>query len=325
MIQNFVFSPSAQYYFNRAYSLALGKPGQQPGQFNALQYGTIVQQGVTPSPMRIAFNIEKNLYGASPNHSKIDIYNLTTQSRQSIKQGYLVQLQAGYKNLVGTIFTGNVYITKSDRKGPDIVTSLECFDGGSSITNAILDKSYPPGTTLAQIIGDCISAMGIDIQFQPDGVSQGTVIGLTANVFTKGFTAHGPVKDTLAKVCKSQGLEWSVQNNCLSIKPITSSFFTAAQAIVVSEDTGLIGVPSNNQFYVQFSCLMNYQLVPGAMVQLISENTSLNGFYQIRTSKFDGDTYDQKWQVNCEAVPANNISIPLPGAEGSNVNTAVIA
>jgi hypothetical protein len=256
---------------------------------------------------------------------KIDIYNLSTQSRQNIKQGYLVQLQAGYNNLVGTIFTGNVYIAKSDRNGPDIITSLECFDGGSSILNAVLDKSYPAGTTMITILGDCVSAMGVDIAFQPDGASQGTIIGLTANVFTSGFVAHGPVKDTLNKMCKSQGLEWSVQNNALSIKPIVNSFVTSVKAIVVSQATGMIGVPSQNQFYTQFTSLLNYQLIPGGLVQLISDNTALNNYYQIRTSKFEGDTYENKWQVSCEAVLANNVLQNLPAAEGSNLNTAVIA
>src|SRR5271166_3515083 len=108
----FVFSPSAQYLFKRSYSVQIGPPNQT----TALQYGTI---GTPPSPLRIRFEIEKNLFGTSPNHSKIDIFNLSIQTRQAIKKGYLIQLKAGYNGLIGTIFTGNVFNTKSDREGPD--------------------------------------------------------------------------------------------------------------------------------------------------------------------------------------------------------------
>ena len=320
----FTYSPSAQYLFKRAYAVALGPPNQT----TALQYGTIVQSSnvgptLPPSPLKIRFEIDKNMYGTSPNHSKVELFNLATQTRQNIKKGYLVQLQAGYNNLIGTIFTGNVFISKSDRNGPDIITSLECLDGGSTIVYARLDKSYGAGTTLVQILNDVAQAMSVATSYNPVGVNAGVAVGIPNIVFNNGFHAIGPCKDTLTKLLKRTGLEWTVQDGNLNIIPKTN--YDGNTAIVVSSQTGMIGVPSQNEYFTQFTALLNPQLVPGALVQLISENEALNGFYKIRRSKFEGDSYDNKWQVSCEATIQSGIVQSLPANQGFNFNTAVIA
>lgn len=307
---------TAQYLFNRAYAVSLGPPNQ----VSALQYGTL---GLNPAPLRVRFDIDKNLFGASPNHSKIELYNLSIESRQAIKKGYLVQLQAGYNNLIGTIFTGNVFKATSDRKGPDIITTLECLDGGSAITYARLDKSYPAGVTNFQILTDIATAMSITANYQPVSVNAGVALGIPRVTYNTGFVATGPCKDTLDKLCKPQGLEWSIQNGNLNIIP--QSAYDGNSAQVVSIGTGMIGVPSTNDYFTQFTSLLNPKIVPGSLAQLISENASLNGYYKVRRSHYEGDSHDNKWQVACEATPQAGIVQNLPAAEGSNYNTAAIA
>lgn len=312
----FNYSPSAQYLFNRAYAVSLAPPGQ----VSALQYGTI---GKDPAPLRVKFEIEKTMFGASPNHSKIEIYGLSVASRQSIKKGYLVNLQAGYNNLLGTIFTGNVFFAKSDRNGPDIITSLECLDGGSSIVFARLDKSYPAGTTLIQILGDVAAAMSVTTNYQPDPVNAGIALGIPNVVYNNGFVCTGPCKDSLNKLLINQNLEWTIQDGNLNI--IHKGNYDGNTAVVISSLTGMIGVPSQNQFYTQFTSLLNPKLVPGALVQLISENDSLDGFYKIRKAKYEGDSHDNKWQVMCECTPMPNGSVQtLSASQGFNYNSAVI-
>lgn len=314
-LSTFNYSQTAQYLFKRSYAVSIGPPNQTA----ALQYGTL---GTNPAPLRVRFEIEKTVFGSSPNHSKIELFNLSTQSRQNFKKGYIVNLQGGYNGLVGTLFTGNVFITKSDRSGPDIITTLECLDGGASIVLARLDKSYPAGVTNIQILQDVATAMSVTTDSNP-GVSAGIVVGIPTQTFNKGFTATGPCKDTLDKLLKPQGLEWTVDNGNLNIIP--KSAYDGNSAQVVSAETGMIGVPSQNEFFTQFTSLLNPKLVPGALVQLISENAALNGFYKIRKSKLEGDSHENKWQVSCEAVPMPNVVQVFPAAEGFNFNPAALA
>lgn len=310
----FVFNPNQQYLFKRSYSVSLGPPNQT----SAVAYGTI---GKNPSPLRVRFDIDKNMCGSS-NKSKIEIFNLSTESRQAIKKGYLLQLQAGYNGLVENLFVGNVITPTSTRNGADIITSLECGDGESSIIFAKLDKSYPAGVTLATILSDIAKAMGTTTSSNPAGVSAGIALGIPNVTYNKGFVAHGSCKDTLDKLVKPVGLEWTVQNGNLNIIPI--SLFDGKTAVLLSSETGMIGVPSQNQFFTQFTSLLNPKLVPGALVQLKSENTSLNGFYKIRRAHYEGDSHDTKWQVSCEAITQSNVVQNQLPAKGFDYTTAVV-
>lgn len=320
----FVFSPQAQYLFKRSYALAIGGPGTTA----SLQYANFPLVGPNgiqaPSPLRIQFDIDKNAVGSS-NKSKITVYNFSLQTRQSIKKGWVLRLQAGYNGLVETIFFGNVPAgagVKSKRDGPDIVTELECGDGENAIAYATLDKSYPSGTTLAQIITDLGSAMGATVNGQP-GVGAGVIAGIPAIVFNNGRHVRGSVRDSLETLLTPYNLRWNVHNGNLNILPRGAS--NGQTAILVSRATGMIGVPSYNNDLLQFTNLLNPKLVPDALIQMESENTALNGFYKLNRCHYEGDTHDTKWQVACEGIKSQNLIQALPTATGFNAQGAVVS
>jgi hypothetical protein len=314
-----VFNSQSQFLFGRCYSLSIGAPGQTA----ALQYANFNPPGQTQplSALKIRFDIQKNLIG-SPNKSKIEVFNFSQQTRQAIKVGWIVQLQVGYKNLVETIFIGNINPAglKSDRNGADIITVMECGDGESSISTSVLNKTYPPGSTLAQILQDIAIAMNTTTATNPVGVGSGIAVGIPNVVYGRGKTISGACKDTLNTLLQPQGLRWSVQNGALDIIPAIA--YNGDSAIVVSSATGMIGTPSKNDQYTEFSSLLNPKLVPGALVQLISENTALNGFYKVLTAHYEGDSHDSKWQVHCQCTEMSNVQT-LPVASGNNYTKAV--
>jgi hypothetical protein len=326
MITNaFAFSPNQQYLFGRSYSVSVGAPYKAA----AIQYGNIGQKVgpdgsiLNAAPLRVKFDIDKNLLGSS-NKAKIELYNMSVVSRQYIKVGYNVLLQAGYNGLIRNLFLGNVHPDglEAKRNGSDIIMSMECGDGESAIANGRLDKSYPPGTTLAQILSDIGNAMSTPTTFNPQGVSAGAVIGIPSVIFNNGWLAHGPCNVLLNTLCKAQGLQWSVQNGNLNIIPYGKN--NGRSAIVVSSATGMIGVPSFNGRIMQFISLLNPQIVPGSLVQLVSENITISGFYAVQRAHYEGDSHDNKWQVSCECIPQSGVSQNLPAANGFDFNTAVV-
>jgi hypothetical protein len=118
-------------------------------------------------------------------------------------------------------------------------------------------------------------------------------------------------------------LEWNVTNGLLNIYPIKQT--NGVEAQLISLETGMIGVPSTNNDILQFTSLLNPKLLPGTPISLVSENKSLNGFYKIRKSHFEGDSHDQKWQVTCECIPIQETVIISGNTQASNVqleNTA---
>lgn len=302
-VSNFVYQQGAQYLFNRAYSVSIAAPNNTI----ALQYGTL---GNNPAPLRVKFDINK--IGGTSNKSKIELYNLSAQSRQTFKVGYLVQLEAGYNGLTRILFAGNILNSISKRNGADIITSLECGDGEASITFASYDQSYPAGVTLVQILEDLTKALSLNV---------GSVLGIPQVTYNKGFTTHGSVRDALDKLLPPNGLEWNVNNGAVNIIPIDKH--NGQSAIVLSKATGMIGVPSKGNDFTQATSLLNPQLVPGVPVQLISDTSSLNGFYKIRRSHFEGDSHEKKWEVSLEMDPITAAIQNLKPAQGLNFQPAL--
>lgn len=324
MIQSTTLKQGGIYLFGRSYALSIGKSLKQPG---ALQYANFAINGpdgkpVPASPIRVAFELEKNNLGTM-NKAKFEVYNLSQQARNSIEQGNVVQFQAGYKGLVQTLFVGNIHPKgiKSERKGADIVLTFEAGDGESAITSSILHNAYPPGTTLAQILGDIGKAMNLTTASNPDGVSAGVSVGIPNVVYGKGISVDGACKDTLNKLLTPLNLSWSIQNLALTIVPRDA--YNGSTAIVVSKETGMIGVPSKNP-YLTFTSLLNPNLVPNALVQIISDNKSLRGYYKINKGKYEGDTHDNKWQVQCECVAMPGVTQKLPTATNFDYFSAVV-
>lgn len=321
----FLYSSSGNYEFGRAYALNIGPPGK----VNAVQYGTILHPPyLKAAPLRIRFDINKNLFGASANHSKIEIFNLSVLSRQNIKKQYLVQLIAGYSNVLGgdsmaeILFTGNVFYAKSVRSQADIITELECLDGGSAIAMSRINKSYS-NTPLINILSDIAKAMAVVTPYQPAAVMAGISLGIP-NPTLPSFVADGPCRDVLNTLLDSQGLQWSVQNGVLNIVPKTG--YNGNTAILVSSQTGMIGVPSLNNQYTVFTSLLNPKLVPGALISLVStSNPALNGYFKIQNAHYEGDSHGDKWQVTCECTKQNTVVQNLNLGEGQNFGPAVIA
>lgn len=328
-ISNFNYNPNAHYLFSRTYSMQIGAPNQTTAlQFSNISVGT-GPSSPPSSAFRVSFEIDKNMFGASPNKTKIEVWNLGYQNRSKIKPGYIIQLQAGYRGLMDTIFVGNVSAlagVKNERHGPDVITSFECGEGESVIVMSRLDKSYPAGTTLAAIINDIAASMSVSSVVTDQGVSNGGFQGIPNVTYGRGYTAKGPCKDSLDFLLKNAGLRWTVQNGTLVILPLSSTT-NPESAILVSSGitvdlasgisqfnpnkaTGLIGVPSVGNNLISFKTLLNPKIKPGALVQLQCEDVTLNGFYKVNRARYVGDTHDAtKWHIECETVGTTKLQV----------------
>ncbi len=284
---------SAQYLFNRDWAVTVGVQGET---------------GVKYTKLKTVFDIDKTSFATS-NKAKISIYNCSEVSRISFqKKGLIIKLEAGYKGLLETLYLGDVVRVESKRAGPDIITTFECGDAERQLVNAHFEQSYPAGTAYVKILQDLSVALGVNI---------GTVIGIQNLKFNSGVSMTGSIKHVLDKLLRKTGLEWSVQNNYLQIIPIRSH--NGQTAVILTRNTGLIGVPSQKESGIQAIALLNPRLMPGSPIQLISQ--TINGFFKIRKAHFEGDSHGQKWQVTCEGVRIN-AEQTFPQNAGSTFKTS---
>lgn len=279
--------------FKRSYSLTIGPAGQP---------------GFTYDNLKINFDIHKNSSDSS-NKAKISLYNLNKESIVKFAKGSVIRLNAGYVGSTETLYFGDVLKATSERKGPDVVTTFECGEGYHQLTSLFFDKAYGKNTKVVDIITDLSKALNAD------GIDIGTVAGIKDQVLSGGFVCTGSVRRNLKLLLKGQGLEFSIQNNVLQIIPIGSHL--GLDPILVSQDTGLIGYPSETTDLYKFNSLLNPHLMPGRVVLI--KSTTVNGVFKIRTSHFQGDTNGPKWNVDCEAD-----KIPFKELPPQNVGTDFI-
>ena len=322
-LTNFSPTQSGQYLFQREYSLAIAPPKQSA----SIQYSSMATIGsdgtlLPPSPLRISFDIQKTPTGTS-SKAKIVLYNISAQTRKQVLAGWNVLLKAGYKGNVLPLFLGAVHPNglKSARSGSEITLEMECGDGEAAIVMSTLDKSYPNNTTLSQILGDIATAMNDSTTLVPQGVTSSSAINVPNVQYARGITVSGPCQQTLTNLLEPLGMRWSVQNGVLTILPVTA--YNQNPAILVSKETGLIGVPSLNKTFVEFTSLLNPNIQPNSLVQIKSEDTSFNGSFKVLNAHYEGDTYDNKWQVKCQCVKLDNVVQDLPASSGFDFSSGV--
>lgn len=293
--------------YSRSYRLTLGTLARP----NLAIYGNTPagSVGLLPTPLRIEFEIEKTCVAAA-NKGQVKITNMNDTNRAALRPGIIGTLEAGYAGALQTLFVGGIAKAKTERQGPDIVTTLDMGDAEASIQNTVLDKSYGAGTLLTQVLTDCCLAMQLPTPAQPDSTQFGLALGIPAVRFAKGLTVHGPVRSTLTRLCRTYGLEWSIQNNAIQIIPLKAHNGVTAETL--SKDTGLIGVPSFDGSLCLVQALLNPRLVPGCLIAVQSK--TVNGFFKVRKGKWTGDTHGQPWLCELESIPMPALQNYLPSS-----------
>ena len=99
------------------------------------------------------------------NDARIEVYNLSSDSANRIKQGQPVVLSAGYEGDAGTIFMGVVDGVSIDRQQADKITTIEATDR-ELFKGVNINKTYKEGIKASQIIADIIQETGFEIKLK---------------------------------------------------------------------------------------------------------------------------------------------------------------
>lgn len=257
--------------------------------------------------LRFAFNITKTSE-ANPNVGTVSLFNVSKESRALLEEPESqVVIAAGYSgfgvnpiettSILGLDKTEVIYIgdirlngVRHERKGPDILTTLECSTGINALSSAKINKSFAKGTTALQVIQELASTMGLNIaQLQTEG----------ADVFLGGLSLSGPSKNILTDVLNKLGVQWSIQDDELQI--VDKQLVTGEPVVLLTKETGLIGVPTRrtNGSYV-FQSLLNPKIRPGRPLSVVSD--AITGIFRPRKVDHQGDLDGGPWDTTIEAI-----------------------
>jgi len=284
--------------FHRNASLTLARPRGT----GADSYFTQDANAVVITELRMVGRIEKHLH-AEPNTCTIDIYNLADATRAAIERKPLhIRFEAGYDGEFKRIFTGDLRRGWTTTEGPDRVTHLEIADGDRAYNHARVGRSFRAGVDKRTAVKEIARSMGLKV---PTSIEEAREL---ADQFASGLTLQGPSQRELTRVLRSAGMSWSVQNGSLQI--LRNTDVRADQAIVISEDTGMIGSPDYGPpkkpgatAMLTAVVLLKPELTPGGRV-LVDSRDIKRGLFRVERLIHVLDTDPRgPWQTEIEAKP----------------------
>lgn len=260
-----------------------------PSRFNR-DYELAVQVGsgraiIIRPPFRIAFDVEKSVAGGL-NKATIQIYNLEESNRLALVKDaespkrIPLSLRVGYSGALRLLFKGTIHRGQNSREGTDMVTELECLDGGFDLLNSFTSATVRGGQrAVDQILTDMPNTAPGKINARPALIRPRVLVGASAKL----------IDDLL-----DDGETWFIDDEQLHIMrgdQVVSSFIP-----VVRADTGLLNTPTREQSKVTFESLLNPTLKIGGLCQLVSKTAPhLNGIYKITEMGYYGDNYGAEW------------------------------
>jgi hypothetical protein len=263
----------------------------------------------------VDFIVEKSLKPTDPNTCEIKIYNLAPASRQAIsgQHAVTVRLEAGYQGGVTQLYFAEARAGWTALQTIDYITHIESTDtiarpsgvrrtkkpiAGSATGNIV--RSYGAKVPIRTAFEAVSQAMGIGVGNLEAGLAQ---LGRPLPA-VYGGALMGNAAKRMTDLCRSAGLEWSIQDGNLQILDI-GGYLSTEKAIELAvspgRNTGLVGSPSvDSQGAVSATALIIPGLVPGVLVDF--DTLFVSGGYRVEKVRYQGSTRERDWYAHFDCV-----------------------
>ena len=245
------------------------------------------------SQLRCTFSINKNIQ-MKPNSSEITVYNLNTQTENSIMESATrVTVEAGYEgSQFGLIFDGDILQTiRYKEDGTTFALLIVALDGDRAINYDIANYSILKGQTQRAVIDHIVNNAD-------NPISLGSISDSFDNQpLSRGKVMFGKSSDYLRQLAKSKDCKFYVDNgeiNLISLEDLPED-----EIFDLAPDSGLIGTPEQSDYGVNGKCLINPQIKINSLIHI---DNSL-----VRAKKFELGT---------------NQSVPTESNSSSGVTTS---
>lgn len=250
-------------------------------------------------PIRVAFSSNKSVAGGL-NQMTLRVYNLNQSNRLALVKNpeeikYIgISFSVGYQDNLHLLFKGSVHRGENFREGADMITELECLDGGYDYLNSFTSRTVKGKTkALTALLSDLPNTEKGKVTEQSALLRPKVLVGQTMQLI-----------DSLI----NEGESWYVDDEKLYIlkdDEVVSSFIP-----VVDASTGLLNTPSRENYRVTFETLMNPSLKIGGLCNLVSVSAPhLNGVYKIDSMSYNGDNYGSDWVQSVTGLLAGNYRV----------------
>ncbi|ODS43191.1 hypothetical protein BGK37_12345 [Pasteurella multocida] len=235
--------------------------------------------------LRVSFEIDKTI-NEKPNPAKISIWNLNrTHINQALSQSFKkLTLLVGYHEL-RTIYSGDINKIKVRRDGLDFILDIECSDGFKAYTESRVSSTLKKGATDEQIVKE--------IQKTMPKVNESAVDIPNKRQLPRGRVMNGDSREVLNRIARNNNADWSIQDGNLVFLP--KDKVLNDDIVLLSQETGMLGMPEQTDDGLELSCLLNPALQIGGLVNVKSILEYFNGEYKIVKLSHSGDGLGGDW------------------------------
>lgn len=234
------------------------------GQF--LRYGKLVvskgSEGLDLSNLRFTFEVLASDI-ETPNTALIRIFNLAQETVNTIIQEFdTVTLTAGYENgNQGNIFQGDLkQFYFGNRNNVDNLLELRAGDGDLAYSKAVINETFPAGTTDQQTLSALAKSMGLPVAKTAEGF---LTLG---GILPRGKTLFGMARVHMGELAKRNNCRWSIQNGVVTLIPNTG--YLPGTAVEINSATGMIGSPEQTDNGIMLRCLLNPTIRVGHAIKI---------------------------------------------------------
>lgn len=253
--------------FNRNYHLSV-----------ELEDGSIL---IAQPPLTLEFQVVRNNF-ASSNVAQIRIFNLNELNRNLIRFNISnynryrgVILRAGYDENMPVIFAGNISQAWSSREGVNVVTQIECLDGGYALANGVLNQNFSVGTSRQTLIETMLERL--------PNVSVGAV-GTIDGELGRGNSFSGSTADIVNALT---GYKFYIDNEKSYV--LGDSECIRGEIDLIDSDSGLLGTPILEETIFHFDMIFEPRLIIGQKIELRSlTEKKFNGSYKVISLRHRG-------------------------------------
>lgn len=243
--------------------------------------------------LNVRFSVRQMCY-AFGSQAQISIFNLSMQDVNyltlfspffSSKKRNKVKISAGYDNNIVPIFEGDVWQALPTKHGADIVLNIKAVKGlfgGRQIVSKVI-KNKAKRIPVREVCKQTASWLKLPLNYLA-----------TSNKVLDTFVMTGNVTEAIKKINSIGDVVAFEEDNQLKVIDVKNPKGTGTR--VISEETGMIGIPAIDHFGATIKIFMDNTVKLGDKIQLKSKLIpSANGDYYVYCITHDGALREQQF------------------------------
>lgn len=254
--------------------------------------------------MKIDFDVTKTI-GSSQNTGTVTIWNLSKQHRGMLGEEFdKIELKVGYRDSgLSLLAKGDIRDVEHDKETADISSKIEFGDGDKAVNEGGVAKTFPKGTKPKEAFEYLAK--------QLPGAQIGKMEGLDElPAFTRPVSFFGFAAREMDELGRQFGFYWSIQNGQVEAVKNDKAF---QGAILISSETGMVGIPTETDKGVKVKCLCNPRIAPNKTIDVRSEwldegsgrdkraSDQGGGLYRVSSVKHSGTSRGEEFYSEVEA------------------------